>query len=353
MPADPSVSLRRISVAPLMGWTHRHFRYLLRFVSPSVRLFTEMIPAAAIVQGRLGQELLAYNPCEHPLALQLAGDSPDLLGSAARVALEYGYDEINLNVGCPSPRVQRGGFGVCLMAQPRRLADCVRAIRSANPVPVTIKCRLGFDDHHSEDFLDDFVATLSEAGCGTFYVHARLAWLRGLSPKANREKPPLDYERVARLKRKFRHLEIVVNGGIRGIEQAVDLLSRFDGIMIGRQIVEDPLWLQEVDRRLGDESHEPRSRGTVVAAYLDYLRKTLTTFPARDHLPTNLFQPLLRLLRSFPGAAKMRAEAVQVSHAPLPELLCWLDRLEKWIEQGSLGRSTGLRQELDSGAWRL
>ncbi len=337
MPADHPVGSRRFSVAPLMGWTHRHFRYLLRCVSPSVLLFTEMIPAAALVHGRRTQSLLSYDPSEHPIALQLAGDCPGLLARAARLGYEYGYDEINLNVGCPSPRVQRGGFGVCLMARPERLAECVRAIRSDIPVPVTIKCRLGFDEYHSEYFLDDFVSILSEAGCSTFYVHARMAWLKGLDPKENRERPPLNYGRVDLLKQKFKHLEIVINGGIRDVEQVVDLLSRFDGVMVGRRVLEDPLWLEAVDLRLGFASRLSRSRETVAMAYSDYLRKILKDPEVvdRGRLSPSLLQPFWSLLRSFPCAARMRAEAAQASRASLSTLLAWLDRLENWAETGS------------------
>ncbi len=336
-PSSPAESSGRVAVAPLMGWTHRHFRYLLRCVSPSVVLFTEMIPSAALVHGRKTQSLLSYHSCEHPIALQLAGDCPDQLANAARIGHEYGYDEINLNVGCPSPRVQRGGFGVCLMAQPERLAECVRAIRSVNPVPVTIKCRLGFDEHHSDHFLDDFVAILSEAGCSTFYVHARMAWLQGLDPKENREKPPLNYSRVDRLKKKFKDLEIILNGGIRDLEQVVELLSRFDGVMVGRRVLEDPLWLAEVDQRLGRASRDIRTREAVVLAYVDYLRKILRDpgLPGQGRRSPSLFQPLGGLFRSFPGAAKMRAEAARASQAAPSELLGWLDRLEKWAEAGS------------------
>ncbi len=300
-------------------------------------LFTEMIPSAALVQGQRTRPLLSYHSCEHPIALQLAGDHPDQLAHAARVGHEYGYDEINLNVGCPSPRVQHGGFGVCLMAQPERLAECVRAIRSVSPVPVTIKCRLGFDKHHSEGFLDDFVAVLSEAGCSTFYIHARMAWLKGLDPKENREKPPLNYSRVDRLKQKFKDLEIIINGGIRNLEQVEELLSRFDGVMVGRRVLEDPLWLAEVDQRLGRASRGIRTRENVVMAYSDYLRKILEDpeAMARGHLSPSLFQPFWGLFRSFPGAAKMRAETAQASRATPSELLGWLDRLEKWAEAGS------------------
>jgi tRNA-dihydrouridine synthase A len=222
----------KISIAPMMDWTDRHCRYFLRLVSPHARLYTEMVTASAVLHGDAAR-LLRFDPAEHPVALQVGGSDPGEMAQAARAVADAGFDEININVGCPSDRVRSGRFGACLMEQPQTVADCVRAMRNAVDVPVTVKTRIGIDDRNSYEFLSDFIETVAEAGCDTFLVHARIALLEGLSPKENRTVPPLDYERVYRLKREHPSLTIVINGGISSARQVAGHLERVDGVMSG------------------------------------------------------------------------------------------------------------------------
>ena len=225
----------------MMDWTDRHCRYFLRQISSTAFLYTEMITTGALLHGDRDRHL-AFSPAEHPVAVQLGGSEPDALAACARFAAQYGYDEVNLNVGCPSERVQRGAFGACLMAEPKLVADCVRAMREASTLPVTVKHRLGIDRAPDFGFVRDFVGALAEAGCRTFIVHARIAVLKGLSPKENREVPPLDYDFVYRLKEEFPQLEIVLNGGISSWPEIERHLSRVDGVMLGRAAYHNP-WI--------------------------------------------------------------------------------------------------------------
>ncbi|HUG77720.1 MAG TPA: tRNA dihydrouridine(20/20a) synthase DusA [Burkholderiales bacterium] len=234
----------RIRVAPMMDWTDRHCRYFLRQVNSRARLYTEMITTGALIHGDVPRHL-AFSDQEHPVALQLGGSEPDELARCSVMGKQYGYDEINLNIGCPSERVQKGAFGACLMAEPSLVADCVRAIRDRVNIPVTLKHRIGIDAIQDYEFLRRFVATVSEAGCRTFIVHARNAILKGLSPKENREVPPLKYDYVYRLKRDFPQLEIVINGGIASHEQIESHLQQVDGVMLGRAAYHDPWLLAE------------------------------------------------------------------------------------------------------------
>lgn len=240
---------RRLSVAPMMDRTDRHLRYLLRLLAPHALLYTEMLTARAIVRGDAAR-LLRFAPTEHPVALQLGGAEPGELAAAARIGAAAGYDEINLNVGCPSDRVQAGCFGAALMLEPKRVAECVGAMRAAVEVPVTVKTRLGVDEHDSYEFARDFIAEVAGAGCDTFIVHARKAWLSGLSPKENREVPPLDYERVHRLKRELPTLTIVLNGGLATLEDSVAQLAHVDGVMLGRAVIQDSWLLAQLDARI-------------------------------------------------------------------------------------------------------
>ena len=233
----------------MMDRTDRHLRYLLRLLAPRARLYTEMITARALLHGA-ADRLLRFDPAEHPVALQLGGSDPGELAAAARLGAAAGYDEINLNVGCPSDRVQAGCFGAALMLEPARVAECVGAMRAAVAVPVTVKTRLGVDDHDSYEFARDFIAEVAAAGCTTFIVHARKAWLKGLSPKQNREIPPLDYGRVHRLKREFPALRIVINGGLVTLEDSVAQLAHVDGVMIGRAAYQDSWLVARLDARL-------------------------------------------------------------------------------------------------------
>jgi tRNA-dihydrouridine synthase A len=264
---------KHISVAPMMECTDRHFRFLARLISKRVRLYTEMVTAPAIVHGRR-EFLLAFSPEEHPVALQLGGSDPDELERCAALGAQYGYDEINLNCGCPSDRVQSGKFGACLMAEPELVRDCVKAmIRGAGPdVPVTVKHRIGIDDHDSHSELKRFVATVADGGCTLFAVHARKAWLKGLSPKENREKPPLRYDVIRQLAADFPELKFVINGGINSLDQAEPWFHELHGVMIGREAYRDPMMLAEVDRRFHGSAEAPPSVEEIVRAYIPYVR---------------------------------------------------------------------------------
>jgi tRNA-dihydrouridine synthase A len=246
---------RRLSVAPMMDWTDRHCRYFLRQFSPRVLLYTEMIVAQAILKGDRAY-LLEFDPEEHPVALQLGGAEPGRLAEAAAIGASFGYDEINLNVGCPSDRVQQATFGACLMARPRLVVDCLRAMSRAVSVPVTVKCRIGIDDQDDWPFLRDFVAAIAEAGCATVIVHARKAVLKGLTPKQNREVPPLDYARAWRVKREFPSLTVIVNGGLRTVPQVTEQLAQADGVMLGREAYHNPYLLPALHRAVFDDGYE-------------------------------------------------------------------------------------------------
>ncbi len=261
--------MHRLSVAPMMEWTDRHCRYFLRLLAPRTRLYTEMVVAAAAVYGD-AERFLAFDATEQPVALQLGGSDPTLLAQAARLGERFGYHEINLNVGCPSERVKSGAFGACLMLEPALVADCVAAMRDAVAIPVTVKTRLGVDHHDDYAFLTRFVEAVVAAGCGTVIVHARKAWLSGLSPKQNREVPPLDYARVYRLKGDFPGLEVIVNGGVESLVAARTHLEHVDGVMIGRMAYRDPWGFAALERGLlGGEL--PASRRAVVERFQPYL----------------------------------------------------------------------------------
>jgi tRNA-dihydrouridine synthase A len=256
----------------MMDWTDRHCRFFHRLITHHARLYTEMITAEAILRGKR-ERILAFSPQEHPVVLQLGGAVPDRLAEAAAVGESYGYDEINLNVGCPSDRVQGGQFGACLMASPELVARCVAAMCARVRIPVTVKCRIGIDEQDSEADLERFIATVADAGCTIFIVHARKAWLQGLSPKENREIPPLDYGRIYRLKKAHPELEIVINGGIETLDDAERHLRHVDGVMLGRAAYQTPYILADVDRRFfGDPSPVP-SRHDVLERLLDYVQR--------------------------------------------------------------------------------
>jgi tRNA-dihydrouridine synthase A len=256
----------------MMDRTDRHFRYLLRLLAPHSRLYTEMITAKALLHGD-AEKLLRFDGAEHPVALQLGGSDPAELAAASRLGEVAGYDEINLNVGCPSDRVQAGCFGAALMLEPQRVADCVVAMREAVGIPVTVKTRLGVDDHDSYEFAHGFIASVAAAGCDTFIVHARKAWLKGLSPKQNREIPPLDYGRVHRLKCDFPELRIVINGGLTTVAATLEQLEHVDGVMLGRIAYQDSSLLAEIDARVHG-GHAPRE-ATVLAHYVRYVAKEI------------------------------------------------------------------------------
>lgn len=238
-----------ISVAPMMDWTDRHYRYFLRLLSPHARLYTEMVTTGALLHGDRDR-FLGFDAAELPLALQLGGSEPDALGRCARMGEDYGYEEINLNCGCPSDRVQNGAFGACLMKDPLRVADCVAAMAAAVKIPVTVKCRIGVDDCDDLPFLMNFIETVKAAGCGTFIIHARKAWLNGLSPKENREIPPLRYDIAAAVKKTHPGLRVILNGGLTAIDQVLDAKAGFDGAMIGREAYQNPYFMAEIDHAL-------------------------------------------------------------------------------------------------------
>ncbi|MDH3547044.1 MAG: tRNA dihydrouridine(20/20a) synthase DusA [Gammaproteobacteria bacterium] len=263
----------KICIAPMMDWTDRHCRYFMRLLSPSVQLYTEMITAAAIVHGDR-DSLLRFDETEHPIAIQLGGSNVEWMKTAAKASAEVGYDEININVGCPSDRVQSGEFGACLMARPDVVAGCFTAMQQAVPIPVTVKTRIGIDDQDSYEFLRAFVDTLAAAGCERFIVHARIAVLEGLSPKENRTIPPLNYERVLQLKHDCPELEIVLNGGLQNLDQIDKLLQQVDGVMIGRQAYHHPYFLAEIEKYLRPEWPLP-DRRAVVAQMIPYIEKQL------------------------------------------------------------------------------
>lgn len=291
----------RFCVAPMMDGTDRHCRYFHRLLTRRARLYTEMITAEAAIHGDRDY-LLGFDASEHPLALQLGGSEPDKLGEAAKIGADYGYDEINLNVGCPSDRVQSGAFGACLMKTPDLVADCVAAMKSAVDIPVTVKCRIGVDDQDPEESLFDLVDKTAKAGCAVFIVHARKAWLQGLSPKENRTVPPLDYDIVRRLKQTRPELTIVLNGGVETTAQSAALLDGVDGVMLGRAAYGAPYLLAEVDQMIFGEEKTPPSRDDVAATMSAYL-KTQFGQGVRPHAIT---RHMLGLYHGAPGARAWR-----------------------------------------------
>jgi len=292
---------RRISVAPMMDYTDRHCRYLLRLVSPGALLYTEMVTAQALAHGDV-ERLLGFDPSEHPVALQLGGSDPVLLASAARLGADRGYHEINLNVGCPSDRVQSGRFGACLMAEPALVADCVRAMREAVSVPVTVKCRIGIDLQDDYAFFERFIATVRTAGVDTFIVHARKAYLQGLSPKENREVPPLHYDVPQRLKRQHRELKVILNGGIKSVAQVREWLPHFDGVMLGRQAYQEPYLLAELHQAFVDPAWPLPSRAAIVEQYAEYVERMLCD----GHRLSLMLRHIHGLYTGFPGARSWR-----------------------------------------------
>jgi tRNA-dihydrouridine synthase A len=260
----------RFSVAPMLDWTDRHCRYFLRLLTKNALLYTEMITTGAILHGDRDRHLL-FNTEEHPLALQLGGSHPADLAQCSQIAEEYGYDEVNLNIGCPSDRVQSGRFGACLMAEPALVADCVAAMKARVKIPITVKSRIGIDDHDSYEALATFIQLVSQAGCEAFIIHARKAWLHGLSPKENREIPPLRYDVVYRVKHDFPALNIIINGGITTLDEVDHHLQHVDGAMLGRAAYHNPYLLSDVDQRFFNEKVAIPSRAAIIAELLPYV----------------------------------------------------------------------------------
>ncbi len=260
-----------LSVAPMMDWTDRHCRYFHRLISPHARLYTEMVTTGALLHGD-AERFLRFDDSEHPVALQLGGSDAKDLAQCAKMGADHGYDEINLNCGCPSDRVQNGRFGACLMKEPDHVADCVAAMSDTVDVPVTVKCRIGIDDQDDFDFLDEFVGKIADKGCKTFIVHARKAWLSGLSPKQNREVPPLDYDRVKAIKDKHPALRILVNGGIKEAAPVLEHLQSFDGVMIGREAYSNPYFLAELEKAVFNTESTPQ-RDEIALHMMAYARE--------------------------------------------------------------------------------
>ncbi|MFA0093725.1 tRNA dihydrouridine(20/20a) synthase DusA [Vibrio splendidus] len=299
----------RLSVAPMLDWTDRHCRYFHRLLSQQTLLYTEMITTGAILHGK--GDFLEYNEQEHPLALQLGGSNPVDLAACAKLAGERGYDEINLNVGCPSDRVQNGRFGACLMAEPELVADCVSAMKEVTDIPITVKTRIGIDDQDSYEFLTKFVSTVSEkGGCEQFTIHARKAWLSGLSPKENREIPPLDYDRAYQIKKDFSDLVIAVNGGVTTLEQTKEHLQHLDGVMIGREAYHSPFILAEVDQQIFGLDTPIKKRSQVVEEMYPYIERELSNGASLGHISRHM----LGLFQSMPGARQWRRYISENAH---------------------------------------
>lgn len=294
----------------MMDWTDRHCRYFLRQVAPYAQLYTEMVTAAALHHGD-ATRLLRFDAAERPVVLQLGGSDSSLMAAAAVQGETFGYDELNINVGCPSDRVQSGQFGACLMGRPRLVADCVAAMQAACDVPVTVKTRIGIDDRDSYAFLQAFVETVAAAGCTTFIVHARIAVLGGLSPRENRSVPPLKYDRVYRLKEDYPELTIILNGGITGVDAAMEHLRHVDGIMIGRQAYQDPWFLADLGAALG-ETGLPPSRLAVIAAMRPYIERELEAGTELKHITRHI----LGLFAGQPGARAWRRHLSQHAFRP-------------------------------------
>lgn len=292
---------RKISVAPMMDWTDRHDRFFLRQITSRALLYTEMVTTGAVINGNRDL-LLAFNKQEHPVALQLGGSDPRDLATCAKIAEDFGYDEVNLNIGCPSDRVQSGRFGACLMAEPDLVAECIAAMIDATSLPVTVKSRIGIDNQEPEDVLPDFVARVAKAGCKTFIIHARKAWLEGLSPKENRNVPPLDYDIVYNIKQDNPNLEVILNGGI-GMLAEVDIhLEHVDGVMLGRIAYHNPWIMALCDEKYFGETTRVRTRADIVEAMIPYVEAHLAGGGALHHVTRHL----VGLFQGRPGARAWR-----------------------------------------------
>ena len=314
--AKPTLD-RRVSVAPMLDWTDRHCRYFLRLISRHTLLYTEMVTSGAIIYGK--GDYLGFNEEEHPVAVQLGGCDPQHMTQCAVKSQEYGYDEVNINVGCPSDRVKNGSFGACLMAQPQVVADCVKAMQAEVDIPVTVKCRIGIDDMDEYEDFSRFIDVVASAGCDTFIVHARKAWLQGLSPKENRDIPPLNYERVYQLKSQHPGLNISINGGITSLEQAEEHLNQVDGVMIGREVYSNPYILAEVDKRFYGDTAQPLDRAEIVRLMQAYIERQ----DAPYFKPWHAARHMLGLFQGQPGGRVWRRYLSQkgTGKNPDPNLL--------------------------------
>lgn len=293
---------RKISLAPMLDWTDKHFRYLLRLVSKNIWLYSEMVTTGAILHGNNLARFLSYNEVEHPITLQLGGSVPDELARCCQLAQDYAYDEVNLNVGCPSDRVQSGRFGACLMATPELVAECIAAMIDSVDIPISIKTRIGIDREDHYEQLQSLVEKVSSTGCQYFTIHARKAWLEGLSPKENRDIPPLRYDFVYQLKRDFPDLHITINGGIKTVLDMQQHLQQVDGVMIGREAYHNTYIMAEIDQLFFDPSIKPRSRKQIINAYAEYIEQEMI-----KGVPLmQLTRHVLGLMHSCPGSKRFR-----------------------------------------------
>ena len=301
--------IHKFSVAPMMDRTDRHCRYFHRKLTQRSLLYTEMLHCNAIVRGDKNN-LLKYSPKEQPLAIQIGGSDPILLSEASEISEEFGFSEINLNIGCPSDKVQKGKFGAVLMKEPELVARCIKAMKNSTSLPVTVKCRIGVDEMEENKHLDEFIEVVHQSGCETFIVHARKAWLQGLSPKDNREIPPLNYKRVYKLKEKFPQLNIVINGGITSIDDSLEHLKYVDGVMIGRKAYDDPFILTEVDNRIYDEEKTFVSLDKILVSLLPYIKSEMGNGTKITHITKHL----MGLFKGLNGAKDMRKHLVSIDN---------------------------------------
>ena len=292
---------RTFCIAPMMDRTDRHCRYFHRVLTKKSHLYTEMIHSNAIINGDT-DTLLAFDPKEHPLALQLGGSDPHILAEASEISKAFGYKEINLNVGCPSSKVQKGRFGAVLMKEPKLVAECIKKMKNTVNIPITVKCRIGVDDMDEQKHLDAFISEVYNAGCETFIIHARKAWLKGLSPKENREVPPLNYERVYKLKETFPAINLVINGGIKSIDESLSHLQHVDGVMIGREAYENPLLLEKVDHRIFHEEYIPLTRKDILKIFNPYIKSEVESGTKLNLITRHL----MGLFKGFDGAKNIR-----------------------------------------------
>lgn len=299
-----------LSIAPMLDWTDKHCRYFYRVMSKNTVLYTEMVTTGAILFGK--GDYLSFNKAEHPLVLQLGGSDPVALTECAKKAEQLGYDEVNINVGCPSDRVQNGRFGACLMAEPNLVAECVEQMKSAVQIPITVKSRIGIDDHDSYEFLQNFIQTVSSAGCEHFIIHARKAWLSGLSPKQNRDVPPLDYSRVYQIKQDFSALDISINGGIKTFSDALEHLKHVDGVMIGREVYQSPYLLAEADQVFWGCDSKPLSRAEIIDTMCEYIDE----YVAGGGRAWHVVRHMLGLCNGLPGARLFRRYLSESSGKP-------------------------------------
>ena len=312
MPYTARSSLNhRFCAAPMMDWSDRHCRYFWRLMSQKTLVYTEMVTTGALLHGDQARHL-AFHPAEHPIALQLGGSDPRELAQCAQLAEDWGYDEVNLNCGCPSDRVQNNRIGACLMQEPERVAECVAAMRAAARLPVTVKHRIGVDDMDTDAGLSQFVGTLYDSGCRTFIVHARKAWLQGLSPRENRNVPPLDYHRVKALKHQYPDCEIVINGGVTGLDQAESLLEDLDGVMLGREVYTNPYILAGVDQRFFGSDRPVPSRDQVLEAFMNYIGTQLVQGLSLKYMTRHI----LGLYQGQPGGRQFRRIISERAHRP-------------------------------------